>query len=250
MKIFENRIYKMLAISVLVALTVVSSVLCLGGCMSDVSAEDSKVDNTSEKISSVAEIEKEYAENLESDSDEIAAKGKNIVIYKSELDLLTDKAVAIGGTSEEEAREYELNYLIKRETLYYNAQKNGYNVTDNQVKEYIDEQKELLNNVEGADDFLHYINSLGMTVDEYWDSQFESTKKDLLISDYLNAEKKKIADANDLPFYPTYVSEGTIDSGSETVVSQSDYEKLESLWQEAYQEMLDKLIAEQNVTIY
>lgn len=170
---------------------------------------------------------------------EYAAKGNNIVIKKSDLDYYVQRAMLLGETDIEKATEYELNYLVRRAVLYNQAINKGYKVSDSEVDSYINEQigtSKLVND----DTYSDYLKKMGMTSERYWNSQFDSLKIDLSISDYLAAEKKKIAKENNLQ---------VSDENNVVVISESDadYEKLEKLWNDYYENLVRNLIDEENI---
>lgn len=163
------------------------------------------------------------------------------------MNFLTKTLLLTGELTDDEAKEYELQYLIKREVLFNAAVKNGFLVNNNDITKYIQEQKDQISNAENHEDFTLYINAMNMTEDEYWKNQFESIKKDLTISDYLNSQKKELADKHNLTFYETYVESEIYENGQQTY---SDFDKLEKLWTEYYQDLLNKLIDKENITVY
>ncbi len=170
---------------------------------------------------------------------ECVAKGNNIVIKKSDLDYYVQRAMLLGETDIEKATEYELNYLVRRAVLYNQAVNKGYKVNNSDVNSYIDEQIETSKLVDD-DTYSDYLKKLGMTPKEYWNSQFDSLKIDLSISDYLASEKEKIAKKNNL-----HIS----NENNVVVIAESDgdYEKLENLWNDYYENLVQNLIDKENI---
>lgn len=195
----------------------------------------------------VSQISESIAPNInEASSTELVAKGDNISITKEELDSYVDMAMLSNPPNKDEVYKDELQYLIKRSVLFNEAEDNGYLTSDDEVNEYIKESKNIIDNSENYNEFCDFVHKLNMTEEEYWDNQYEQAKIDLSISDYLNHLKKKLAEENNLEFYPTYVK---VDVGLSDNDS-SDYEKLEALWSEYYNNIVEKLIEKENIEVY
>lgn len=176
----------------------------------------------------------------------IAAKGKHITVKKSDLDYYVTCAKIENNNSDTDIEKKQLEYLIKRETLFYKAKSKGFLSSKNEVSSYVKEQKELVHNADNYDDFCKYLHSIGITETNYWKEQSIQTRKDLSISNYLNSLKKKIANKNHLEFYPTYVKiVSSVENDSTT-----DYMKLNDLWNTYYENMVEILIKDEDVKIY
>ncbi len=113
----------------------------------------------------------------------IAAQGKTIQVEKDELELIAGRRQL---TNDPDATENALKHLLRREALYNLALQAGVQVSDDEVYDLIDLQKEdfskLTDNTEFADAFLE---GLGMTWDEYWDTQYDLLRKEIFIDKYL-----------------------------------------------------------------
>lgn len=118
---------------------------------------------------------------------ELYAKGKTIRINRQEVEMIKLR-YDLEGASDGEQKAYQ--YLVRREALLQLALKNGYTVSLSEAQEYVDRQKEAM---EGHSDpaFSAYLDGIGMSVSEYWDSQYEVLKNELLTGKYLNAVKSQ-----------------------------------------------------------
>lgn len=176
----------------------------------------------------------------------VVAKGKNITILKSDLDYYVKLAKLSNDNCDFDIESRELQYLIKRETLFNKAKSKGFLCNKREVSSYIAEQKKLVHNANSYDDFCKYLNNVGFKENDYWTEQSKQVRKDLSISNYLNSIKKKLADENNLKFYPTYVkvASSVVDD------STSDYAKLNKKWDKYYSDLVETSLKEENVILY
>ena len=176
----------------------------------------------------------------------IVAKGKHIVVRKNDLDYYVTCARVENINSGTDIEDSQLRYLIKRETLFYNAKLKGFLVGENELNSYVKEQKKMVSNADNYSEFCKYLKEIGISEDAYWEKQPNQIRKDLTISNYLNSLKKKIADKNNLVFYPTYVKVASSVENDST----SDYVKLNTLWNKYYEKMVKSLVNNEDVEIY
>lgn len=232
-------------LGIIIILCIVTGIMAIYTFTTASATENTCNTENNDILYEMGEIEKNYYSDDEFSDTSIAAKGNNIVIYKDELNYYTDKAAALNDNKN--ARNDELDYLINRELLYYAAKENGFLVSEQEVNDYLTEQQEAINQSSNKDDFEYYLKAAEMSEDEYWNNQAETIKKDLSISDYLNNEKSKIAKQNDLDFIDnsTYIID--TDENSNTY---ENYKKLEELWEDAYQTLLQNLRENENIIIY
>lgn len=80
---------------------------------------------------------------------------------------------------------------ICRETLYHAGQEKGYTASEEEVQNIIDTELEWENGADGQEYFQAYLDELGMTAEEYWDSQRPLLAKEIVIGKYLDAEKEQ-----------------------------------------------------------
>ena len=177
-------------------------------------------------MSAWGKILKVYSENEEVEKPEIYMLGNSAQITEADIKQGTELFV-LSGMDREQAREEAIKYAMKREALYEEAINNGYTVTDEEVRAYLEELKEVINSADNKEDALQVIKAFD-SEKEYWDFEFEVYKKDLPIQKYVESLEVmyKAKDAK--------LSEQTV---------QTDYEEDFNSFFEKYKE---KLAEEQN----
>lgn len=116
----------------------------------------------------------------------VYAVGKDIKIYTDDLQkIVNNYRINDSNFDEATATENALNYLVRRETLYQAAVDKGYSVTDKEAQDYVDKQIEASSNASNYGDFEAFLKSTGMTLEEYWQSQYDTLRKELVTSKYL-----------------------------------------------------------------
>lgn len=158
-----------------------------------------------------------------SDSDEIIVKGENINVMYLEAETIAQKHSLMGSGGLDEA----IEYLVRRETLYYHAQQNGFSASEHEIQDMIDVQKNASKKAANLSEFEQYLKGLGMSVDEYWDSQYENLKKDIVIGKYIERERSNFAQRN-----------GLLDMNSPESIE---------LWKTEYDALCNKLIKAENI---
>lgn len=177
-------------------------------------------------MSAWGKILKVYSENEELEKPEIYMLGNSAQITEADIKQGTELFV-LSGMDREQAREEAIKYAMKREALYEEAINNGYTVTDEEVRAYLEELKEAINSADNKEDALQVIKAFG-SEKKYWDFEFEVYKKDLPIQKYVES-LEAMYKAKDTKF-----SEQTV---------QADYEEDFNSFFEKYKE---KLAEEQN----
>ena len=177
-------------------------------------------------MSAWGKILKVYSENEEVEKPEIYMLGNSAQITEADIKQGTELFV-LSGMDREQAREEAIKYAMKREALYEEAINNGYTVTDEEVRAYLEELKEAINSADNKEDALQVIKAFD-SEKKYWDFEFEVYKKDLPIQKYVES-LEAMQKAKDTKF-----SEQTV---------QTDYEEDFNSFFEKYKE---KLAEEQN----
>lgn len=177
-------------------------------------------------MSAWGKILKVYSENEEVEKPEIYMLGNSAQITEADIKQGTELFV-LSGMDREQAREEAIKYAMKREALYEEAINNGYTVTDEEVRAYLEELKEAINSADNKEDALQVIKAFD-SEKKYWDFEFEVYKKDLPIQKYVES-LEIMYKAKDTKF-----SEQTV---------QTDYEEDFNSFFEKYKE---KLAEEQN----
>ena len=157
--------------------------------------------------------------------DNIYAVGKNIAISIQEMQQYID-FYTNEGYSEEEAFAAAQKDAEERNALYVEAMKNGYSVTDDEVYEWLDELRAILE----EDTTGVYQSAMeGFESEEaYWDYEFEVYKIDLPIQKYVSAKEQK--------FYK---------NNPEVLETDIPYNS----WHDAFEDLKEDLAAEQNFQI-
>ena len=98
------------------------------------------------------------------------------------------------GLEEQDAKEHAVDHALKRESLYQAALENGYEVTDEEVNEYLKELKNSSKSEDNKEAFQYEINQFE-SEEDYWDFQFRIYKKNLPVIHYVeNMEMKFFED--------------------------------------------------------
>lgn len=157
--------------------------------------------------------------------DNIYAVGKNIAISIQEMQQYID-FYTNEGYSEEEAFAAAQKDAEERNALYVEAMKNGYSVTDDEVYEWLDELRAILE----EDTTGVYQSAMeGFESEEaYWDYEFEVYKIDLPIQKYVSAKEQE--------FYK---------NNPEVLETDIPYNS----WHDAFEDLKEDLAAEQNFQI-
>lgn len=172
----------------------------------------------------------------------IAVKGNDFTIYNDEVEYFTQRAILLGASDRIEARNYELQYLIRREVLFFKAKKCGFLAKNAEVNKYLKKQADVFERSSNSDDFSTYFNTIGLTYDEYWQMQFDTIKKDITITNYLTSIRKKLAKDNKLKYY-------SLDYVADLSCVDIEYKKFEELWKLKYEELLRQLTEEEHIRV-
>lgn len=121
------------------------------------------------------------------------AKGKNIEVLNSDVQHIMHQYTywKTGGTYED-----AVNTVAQWSAVAYQAEKAGVTVTDEEIRDYIDLQKQTSEDAANYAEFEAFVESTGMTVDEYWDSQYNLFRMEILRGKFdeyksKSAEEKK-----------------------------------------------------------
>ena len=158
----------------------------------------------------------------------VYAIGEDIVIYNDELQKIVDKyRISDSDFDEETSKEEAYNYLLKREAKYQAAVDKGYTVTDEEIQDYVNKQiEESRKAVDsgGGDEFSAFLQGAGMSIEEYWQTQYDVLGKELLASKYFEKVHAEF-------------------------LSTTKSENPDEEWKKYLDNMLEEIIDEQNVKI-
>jgi len=132
------------------------------------------------------QIEREHLRSSEasasSDStsrDDIFVANNDFVIYESEISRI-DEQYKLTGI--QDGRERAIRFLMRRNILFTEALARGIYVDEEEVWDLINHNIQIARTAENYEsDFLVFLSGLGMTDEEYWESQFDVFRKDIAI---------------------------------------------------------------------
>lgn len=131
--------------------------------------------------------------NSSSDNSQIYAKGKNTTVFDADIEQAR-QFFALSGMDEKSAEEQAVEYTLEREALYHAAIENGYSVTDQEVREYLEELKVTLNSADNKEVFLDILSQFD-SEEDYWEFQFSVYQKDLPIQHYVRDLEQQYMEA-------------------------------------------------------
>lgn len=124
-----------------------------------------------------------------------------IVLPQTEIDMAADFYL-ISGYGEKEAKELALEYVKEVNALYQEAIANNYTVTDQEIEEFLEEQKRQYEQAENKEEVYAFMGRFE-NEQEYWEFQAEIYKKDLPIQKYNAARERE--------FMEEQISDGSAD---------------------------------------
>ncbi len=139
--------------------------------------------------------------------EEIFEKGNQAVITADELNQAAEY-YQLGGMSEKEALSEAADYTREREALYQQALKNGYDVTDQEVWDYLEQFKketDEYSNGSIVDTMMNQFDS----EEDFWNYEFTVYKKNLPIQNYVHdlEEAYRNGEADSEKSWETYFAE-------------------------------------------
>lgn len=161
------------------------------------------------------------------------AYGKNATVSTKDV-LQAKEYYMAGGLNEDEAEEKAASYMMEREALYNAAIRSGYSVTNQEVREYVAELKELLESSDQYDLVLAVMDSFD-SEEEYWEYQFTVYQINLPIQKYVQALQLEFQN-----------SLATTYSAAETNDSASNYTEL---WNDYYDSYKQDLVEQENYSL-
>lgn len=115
----------------------------------------------------------------------LAFRGDTIEVEQQELSRLIDKKILTG---QRDPEQNAIDFLLRREALYHLILSKGYEASDADVQARIQMMKDIYaqDNVGGKEYVDSYLKGMGLTADEYFESQYEIYKKELTTALYLD----------------------------------------------------------------
>lgn len=167
-------------------------------------------------------LEGQYADCME-DLENIYEAGEDILITDGEIQQ-AQEFYQIAGDTEREAKQKAIDDVEEQNALYVEAIKNGFEVTDEEVKVYIEELKESIEHAENKDEIMGVINAFD-SEEAYWEYEFEVYKKLLPIQKYVKSLEKKYVDKH---------------------IDELDNQDVLESWDKEFEKVKEELVEEQN----
>ncbi|MDD3361495.1 MAG: hypothetical protein PHW34_07480 [Hespellia sp.] len=120
----------------------------------------------------------------EQDTSKVYAQGEHATVTQDEIEQAKQFFIT-SGLSESEAEEKAISYSMEREAMYEKALQEGYDVTDEEVDEYLNELKSMMSTAENKTDIEVLISQFD-SEEEYWQYQKEVYRKNLPIQKYVS----------------------------------------------------------------
>ena len=141
------------------------------------------------------QLEREYADQKPDPA--VYYQGNQITIRVQDMEKGIREQVLFGRIREESEKQ-TLDELLRREALYTEAIRLGYSVTREEIRAQIENEKSMMNEAEdtGKDRFLEFLKGAQMTVDEYFDLQWDLREKELVIDRYLSDINAEFSEKN------------------------------------------------------
>lgn len=155
--------------------------------------------------------------------DTIYEVGDNIAISTQEVEQYTEFYINSGMTQEDAEAEARKD-AEERAALYVEAIRNGYTVTDEEIYEWLDELKSVLEEDNNMDAYQAAMSGFD-SEEAYWDYEYQIYTVDLPIQKYAQAKEQEFYQENP-------------DAGESDIAYNS--------WYDAYQELKAELAAKQN----
>ena len=131
----------------------------------------------------------------DSRNDTIYAKGNSVNVMESEV----QQAVSfyeISGLTEQEAQKQGIEYAYERKALYQEAVDKGYQVTEAEIRAYLDELRDILESDGGSEEY-EMIKSQFDSDEDYWEYEYAVYTIDLPIQKYVADLEKDYYEKND-----------------------------------------------------
>ena len=163
-------------------------------------------------------------------SDEIFECGKDILITKREIEV-SKAFYMLKGESEKTAEKEAVKYMEEFNAMYVKAIKAGFDVTDEEVDNYIADLKKMSDEAENADDVKKVIAQFD-SEDEYWAYEKEVYQKQFPIQKYFESlesdyVKKPGTDVNNESGTKAWNKE--LDKIKEKAAKEQKYKKVKSV---------------------
>ncbi|MCL2754408.1 MAG: hypothetical protein FWD35_01665 [Oscillospiraceae bacterium] len=167
---------------------------------------------------------------------QVYIEGDNFSINRSEVDKIEEQFKAMGIT---DGRERAVQSLLRREVLYAEASRLGFCADEHEIRNVIDTNIETMEaSVNFEEVVLPFLEGAGMSLAEYWESQYDIVRKELMISKYYDSLRATF-----------FVENGYVDNAESGKLFQ-EITLFEEEWQICFEELIVKLIENGNIRIF
>ncbi len=156
-------------------------------------------------------------------NEDVYEVGKDIVITQSEIDSYVK---FYNAAKEDDPEEKAVRYANERNALYAAAMKNGFDVSNEEIEEYLNGLKDALKADENKDMYEQVVAGFGSEKD-YWAYLSETHKTEIPIQKYVEYLKENYREELDT----------------------SDDEDFEELWASKFEQIKDELVEEESFIV-
>lgn len=122
-------------------------------------------------------------------------------VDESELDARAEIVAKNSNRNKAEVKSELKERIERKKALYLAAKEAGYNVTDEEIEQAVQETKEAIHaQKDSENEFKAVLNGMGVSENEYWELQKKQYEIDLLINKYMEDQmaKKEIGDKKNI----------------------------------------------------
>lgn len=223
-----KKLISVLSVCLLLCLLGITACAGRSHCISDADGQDGSIQGYAGTIDVHGEAVEESLRMSE---------GKEIILPQAEIDMAEDFYIS-SGCGEDEAEKLAVKYVKEINALYQEAVANGYTVSEQEIREQLEQLKSQYQTAENKEEIRAFIDKFE-NEQAYWDFQFEMYKKDLPIQKY-NADREQV-----------FIEEKQDSFERERGFAVSPEEKLEiqEEWADMFGEEKEALVKEYEYTI-
>lgn len=118
-------------------------------------------------------------------AEDVVTVGKDILVTEPEIETAKDYYLA-QNENESKAENDALDYMTEFDAMYVEAVKNGYDVSESEVKAYVNNLKKIYAEAENKDDIKEIISTYD-SEDAYWEDMIRVYYKQLPIEKYVSS---------------------------------------------------------------
>lgn len=139
-------------------------------------------------------------------STEVYVRGENIYLTSSDVEQAV-MFYTLNGMTEKAALQKAILYMAEREVLYQKAVEAGYTVTDEEIREYLEELKANMDSADNREDAMRIMEQFA-SEEAYWEYEFAVCQKNLLVQNYVaDLEKQFMMENGNSEAWPEYFEE-------------------------------------------